>query len=213
LVAAVIFVLVRGDRAEAPSESSTDGSGVSVTDDRDAAPFTSVELAGANTVVIHVGAPVSVSVTGDDNLVERVTTVVQDGRLVIDNTGSFTTNADMRVAVSVPSLDMVELSGAGTMTLDGVTSDDFSAELTGDGTLTASGTVERLMATLAGTGTLDLHDLVAGDATAQLQGTGTIRAHATSTLDATLSGVGTILYSGDPTVTMHNTGTGTVGPG
>ena len=34
--------------------------------------------------------------------------------------------------------------------------------------------------------------------------------HATSTLDATLIGTGTILYRGDPVVTMRTTGTGTV---
>jgi hypothetical protein len=206
----VIVVVVAGDRAESPPASLNRGSGVSVTDHRDVAPFGGVELAGANTVEIEVGAPLSVAVTGDDNLVDRVTTVVEDGRLVIDNTGSFTTDANMSVAVSMPAMDTVELGGTGTITVDGIASDDFSAELTGDGTLTASGTVDRLTATVAGTGTLDLHNLVASDATAQLQGTGTIRVHATSTLDATLSGTGTILYRGDPAVTMHNTGTGTV---
>jgi hypothetical protein len=210
LVAAVIIAIVYVGRGEAPSASSTHGSGVSVIDHRDSAPFTVVELAGANTVVIHVGGPRSVTVTGDDNLVDRVTTVVQDGRLVIDNAGSFTTNADMSVAVSMPSLESVELGGAGTVTVDGVASDDLSAELAGDGTLVVSGTVERLTAVLAGAGTLDLHDLVAAHGTVQLQGTGTIRVHATSTLDAALTGTGTILYRGDPTVTMHHTGTGTV---
>jgi hypothetical protein len=212
IVTAVIVLVVADDGAESPPASSNRGSGVSVTDHRDVAPFAGIELAGANTVVVEVGGTLSVAVTGDDNLVERVTTVVEDGRLVIDDTGSFTTNANMSVAVSIPALDTVELGGAGTMTVEGIASDDFSAELTGDGTLEASGTVERLTATLAGTGTLDLHNLVASDATARLEGTGTIRVHASSTLDATLSGTGTILYRGDPTVTMHHTGTGTVDP-
>ena len=134
------------------------------------------------------------------------------GRLVIDDSGSFTTNAPMHVAVSVPSLDGVELGGAGTVTIDGVTSADFGADLAGDGTLVVSGAVQQVKAVLSGTGTLDLHDLVATDGTAQLQGTGTIRIHATSVLDAALTGKGTILYRGDPTVTMRNTGTGTVTP-
>jgi hypothetical protein len=149
-------------------------------------------------------------VTGDDNLVGRVTTVVRAGRLVIDNTSNFTTKAPMHVAVSAPSIDAIELSGAGTVTVDGVTGAKFSAELAGDGTLVASGTVQRVTAVIAGAGTLDLHDLLATDATAQLAGTGSIRVHATSTLDASLTGTGTILYRGDPTVTMRNTGTGTV---
>ena len=93
-----------------------------------------------------------------------------------------------------------------------VASADFSAEMTGDGTLVVSGTVDRVTAMLAGDGTVDLHDLVATDGTAHLQGTGTIRVHATSTLEATLAGTGAILYRGDPTVTMRKTGTGTIVP-
>jgi hypothetical protein len=183
-----------------------------VTDRRELAPFARVELAGANTVVVNVGAPQSVAVTGDDNLVGRVTTDVRSGRLVIDNTGNFTTQAPMRVEVSVPSVDGVELGGAGTVTVEGVTSADFSAELAGEGRLVVSGTVQRVTAVLTGAGTLDLHDLVATESTAHLQGTGTIRVHATSTLHATLTGTGTILYRGDLTVTIRNTGTGTVVP-
>ena len=212
LIAIVMLVLaIGGDRATR-SASTTRGSGVSVIDRREVAAFTSVELAGANTVVIHVGAPLSVAVTGDDNLVGRVTTVVEDGRLVIDDFGTFTTNAPMHVAVSVPSLDGVELGGAGTVTIDGVRSADFGADLAGHGTLVVSGAVQHVTAVLSGAGTLDLHDLLATDGTAQLQGTGTIRIHTTSVLDASLTGRGTILYQGDPTVTIRNTGTGTVTP-
>jgi hypothetical protein len=211
LVAAIV-VLTAGCGDE-QTTSSTGGSGVTVTDPREVPSFTTVELAGANTVTIHVGEPTSVVVTGDDNLVDRVTTDVSDDRLVIDNSGSFSTKASMNVAVSAPSLDGVELSGAGTVTVDGVAADEFTAQLGGAGTLTVSGTVARASALLDGTGTLDLGDLVATDATAELPGTGTLRIHATSTLDASLSGTGTIFYAGDPTVTVHNTGTGTVVPG
>ena len=211
-IAVFIVVVSTAGCREAPTGSPTGGSGVSMTDHREVPPFNGVELAGANTVVIHVGAPLSVAVTGDDNLVGRVTTVVRAGRLVIDDTGSFTTKAPMHVAVSVPSLDGVELGGTGTVTVDGVTSADFSAELAGEGTLMVSGTVQRVTAVLGGAGTLDLHELLATDGAAQLEGTGTIRVHASSTLDATLTGTGTILYRGDPTVTMRNTGTGTVVP-
>jgi hypothetical protein len=212
LVVATIALIASVGCREAPSSSSTRGSGVPVTVRREVAPFATVELAGANTVVIHVGAPLSVAVVGDDNLVGRVTTVVRADRLVIDNPGNFTTKTPMRVAVSVPSLDGVELSGAGTVTVDGVASADFLAELPGSGTLEVSGTVQRVTAVLGGAGTLDLHDLVATDGAAQLQGTGTIRVHAIATLDATLTGTGTIFYRGKPTVTARNSGTGTVAP-
>ena len=214
LVAATLVVVIWVATAnQEPSSVATRGSGVAVTEPRDVSPFTGIELAGSNTVTIRVGAPLSVVVSGDDNLVGRVTTIVREGRLVIGNTGTFTTEAPMRVAVSVPSLDGVELSGAGTVTVDGVVSPQFAAGLPGTGTLVVTGTAQRMTAMLGGAGTLDLHDLVAIDSTAQLQGTGTIRVHATSTLDATLTGTGSILYQGNPTVTTRNTGTGTITPG
>jgi hypothetical protein len=212
LVAVVIGVRAMAGSDGTPSASSTRGSGVSVTDRREVAPFTSVELAGANTVVINVGSPSSVVVSGDDNLVGRVTTIVRDGRLVIDDTGGFSTKAPMRVEVNTPSLDGVAIGGAGTVTVDGVAGTGFDVELAGDGTLVASGTVQRLTAVLAGAGTLDLHDLVAADGVVHLEGTGTIRVHATAALDAALTGTGTILYRGTPTLTVRNTGTGMVVP-
>jgi Putative auto-transporter adhesin, head GIN domain len=207
----IALMLFTSDRDPAPSSSLSRGSGVSVTDQREVAPFTGVELAGDNTVEIQVAGPQSVAVVGDDNLVDQVTTVVRAGQLVIDNTGSFTTSAPMRVAISVPSLDGVVLGGTGKITVEGVGSDNFRAVLGGDGTLVVEGTVERITAVLDGTGTLDLHDLLAANATAELRGTGTIRVHATSTLEeATLTGTGTIVYRGEPTATIHNRGTGTV---
>ena len=208
-VVAIALTFLAADRDGAPSARPPDGSGVSVTDQREVAPFTSVDLAGANTVEIQAG-PQSVAVVGDDNLVDQVTTIVRDGQLVIDNTSSFTTRAPMRVVVAVPSLEGVVLGGTGTVTIDGVANDSFRAVLGGEGTLVVEGAVDRVTAVLEGTGTLDLHGLVAANATAELRGTGTIRVHATSTLDARLTGTGTILYRGEPTTTIQNSGTGTV---
>jgi hypothetical protein len=169
-----------------------------------------VELAGANTVTIRVGSAQSVAVTGAEGVVDRVTTAVRGGDLVIADRGDIDTDGPMRVTISVPSLDRVTLSGSGTVTVEGVTGDEFTAELPGTGTLVASGRVDRLTAVLSGAGTLGLAGLVAEDTVGRLEGTGEIDLHATSTLDATLSGTGSISYSGSPTVTTHNTGVGTV---
>jgi hypothetical protein len=74
LIVAVILFVTTSRRPDGSFSSSTRGSGVSVTERRDLPPFTSIELAGTDTVVIHVGETRSVAVVGDDNLVERVTT-------------------------------------------------------------------------------------------------------------------------------------------
>ena len=199
--------------AAALAVRSDHGSGAAATEHRELAPFVAVELAGENTVTIRVGPAQSVAVTADQDLIRRVTTIVHDGRLVVGNEGSVTTANGMSVAVTVPSLERVVLSGSGTVTVAGVTGNDFVADLSGTGTLEASGTVGRVTAVLSDTGTVDLKGLIAREAVARMDGTGVIGVHATSTLDATLTGTGSIVYWGAPSVTTHNTGTGTVTAG
>jgi hypothetical protein len=206
-LAALVAVAGGGD------DGAVHGSGVEVTDQRELAPFAAVELAGANTVTVRVGPAQAVAVTGDDNLVDNVTTTVRADRLVIDDRGAFDTEAPMSVTVSVPSLDALSLSGMGTVTVVGVTGPEFTADLSGTGTLVVSGSVDRLTATQSGLGTLELGGLAARDVIARLEGTGDVRVQATSTLDATLTGTGSIVYSGSPSVTTHNTGVGSVTPG
>jgi hypothetical protein len=101
----------------------------------------------------------------------------------------------------------------GTVTVVGVTGPEFTADLSGTGTLVVSGSVDRLTATQSGFGTLELGGLTARDVIARLEGTGDVNVQATSTLDATLTGTGSIVYSGSPSVTTHNTGVGSVTPG
>jgi hypothetical protein len=173
------------------SPGTVRGSGHAVTERRTVPSFTALDLAGTNAVVVRVGSPRSVAVTADDNLLDHVTTTVRSGRLVIGDAGSFTTVAPMHVAVSVPSLDTVELSGTGSVTVRG-------------------GAVRRLDVTLSGTGRIDLHDLTVRDARVALGGTGDVRVHATGVLDATLTGTGSIRYSGHPNVSARTTGTGSV---
>ena len=114
-----VALLYEFDGFGGSSNSTTDGSGVSATQVRDVAAFDSVELAGSNNVVIRVGEKQSVVVRADDNLLDRVTTTVQSGELVIANTpGSFTTKSPMSVEVAVPTLNALTLTGNGNMVVD-----------------------------------------------------------------------------------------------
>ena len=154
------------------------------------------------------------SIHGDANLLRYVTTTVRHATLVVGQTRSFETRARMSVDVTVPALDAVTLSGAGTVVVDGVSADSFSATAPGAGTLVVSGRAATLDATLAGAGMLRLEGLVARDATATVSGAGTLRLTATRRLDATVSGVGSIVYGGSPpVVTTIVSGTGSIAPG
>jgi hypothetical protein len=205
---AVVFQL---DGADGTS-SVLDGSGVAATETRGVAPFTTVELAGNNNVVIRAGEEQSVVVKADDNLLGTVTTEVEAGHLVIGNSSeSFTTNSPMTVEVSVPTLEALTLTGNGNLVVDGIAAQSLLVNLSGNGTITASGSAARLDATVSGVGQAQLARISAEDVQAVVSGSGALFVTATQSLDAFVPGSGTIVYMANPQdVTRNVTGTGSI---
>jgi Putative auto-transporter adhesin, head GIN domain len=189
-----------------------EGSGVAATQARDVAAFDSVELAGANNVVIRVGEDQSVVVQADDNLLDRVTTEVHSGALVIGNTpGNFTTRSPMSVEVTVPTLVALTLTGSGNIVVSGLAAESLNVSLPGSGMLTGSGTATRLQVSVTGSGNVQFTELAANDVQAAVDGSGSIFITVTGSLNASVSGSGAILYSGGPQhVTRSVTGTGAI---
>ena len=210
-----VALLYHFDVLGSPSSSLIEGSGRAATQSRDLPSFESLELTGANNVVIEVGGKQSVLVRGDDNLLDRVTTTVRSHTLVIGNRpGSFTTRSPLSVEVTVPALAAVTLAGSGNIVFDGVRAKRLEVSLPGSGTVTGSGTADSLGVTVGGSGTVRLTRLVAQAVRAELGGTGSIFVTAKASLDASVSGTGSILYAGDPRrVTKSVTGTGAIAGG
>ncbi len=206
LIVAVIAVLVLGAigvalalrDGDSSSGSGIQGSGVAATQARAVPSFTGLDLAGSNEVNVVVGAPQSVVVHADTNLISHVTTRVVAGTLVIADTGSYTSHAPMNVEVSVPSLTVLNLSGDGQLSVTGITASQLTVTVSGSGLLSASGTVTRLDVTLRGDGMAELSQLSARDVHALLAGSGLIKVHATSSLNASVPGTGLIMYTGNP---------------
>ena len=210
----VTLVVDRAFFANSSTPAGT-GSGNAATQSRSVAPFTGVDLAGANNVVVRVGARQSVVVHADDNLLGRVTTRVRAGTLLIDTTpGNLNAKSPMFVEVIVPSLDALTLEGAGNISASGIDNQQLTVAMPGSGTIDATGTTTKLTITMDGEGTALLRRLLARDARASLDGTGTIMLTATRSLTATISGSGAILYGGNPPqVSPSVTGSGTISAG
>ena len=194
--------------------STIDGNGIASSQSRMLAPFESIELAGSNVVSVHVGGRQSVVVRADRNLVDRVTTVVRDGRLVISNKpGSFASSTPMSVEVTVPSLTALRLSGSGNVLAEGVNASHLTVALPRSGNLGASGRAGSVDVSIAGSGNAQLGRLTARNVRAEVGGSGTIAVHATRSLDASIPGSGSIFYTGNPRLTTTITGSGVVLPG
>ena len=213
VVAAAAFFAGRQDGVSTSLSFSNGvgGSGVSATQTRSVPSFGAIDHTGSSSVRVHVGARQTVVVSADDNLIDRVTTDVRDGVLVVSERGSFSTNVPMTVDVTVPALTAVGLVGSGTINVVGVTAQTFTAELPGSGLLTVSGTTRHLDARLAGSGNMHLGNLSARSVTATVPGSGRLDVNATQRLDASIPGHGQIVYSGDPkTVNQSVTGSGLI---
>lgn len=213
LAALVVALLVHeGVFRSSSGPAAVEGSGIAASQARRVAAFTGVDLAGSNDVTVRVGGQRSVVVHADDNLLDRVTTQVHGGRLVIgDVPGSFTTRSPMRVEVVTPSLLGLTLDGSGVVVASGVDAPSFTVTLRGSGVLRASGTAGSLRVSVPGSGDAELSALVARDVDASIGGSGRIVVTPTGSLRASVSGSGAVIYGGSPaSVATSVTGSGAV---
>lgn len=193
------------------SISPVRGSGIAATQTRVVPRFSRVDLMGSNNVTVMVGGKQSVVIHADNNLIDRVTTRVLAGTLVIGNKGSFTTKSPMSVEVRVPSLAAMTLNGTGTISASGINASRLVMTLSGVGTFNASGTATHLVVAVNGLGQARLSHLAARDVHAVINGSGQIRVTASKSLQAVINGSGTIIYSGNPPqVSTTVAGNGTV---
>ncbi|MEX2653186.1 MAG: DUF2807 domain-containing protein [Acidimicrobiia bacterium] len=99
------------------------GSGELVTEDRDVGEFDSIEVSGGIELRLTVdpNLATSVTVTYDDNIIDRIVTEVDDSTLRIESRGSFSIfgGGGRFVEVSVASLQGLAASGGTEVTGEG----------------------------------------------------------------------------------------------
>lgn len=113
-------------------------------------------------------------------------------------TGDVVVGATVEASLVLPSLRDVCLSGAASVTYDGISQDGLSAEVAGSGELRLGGRVGSLEAEASGAGSINAFDLTAATATLRVSGAGKVRATVTNALKARVAGAGSIKVAGDP---------------
>jgi hypothetical protein len=193
------------------NQNTIRGSGVSKTESRTVPDFRKIVVEGSAGLTVKVGEATTLTVTSDDNLVEFVKTEVKDGSLVIGmKPGSYSTNSQMRIAITTPALDALAIRGSSDADLSGLSGESFTAEIFGSGDVRAKGKVDRLEAAIAGSGDLELGALEAREVKVGISGSGDVDVWATETLVASISGSGDVRYHGDAKVTKSIAGSGTI---
>ncbi|MDP3498722.1 MAG: head GIN domain-containing protein [Myxococcales bacterium] len=116
------------------------GSGVTATQSRPTADFTSVSAADGVRLEISRG-PTSLTIEGDDNLLPLIKTEVVDGRLIIRKTTRESLRATRPIVLrlTTPSLSRLEASGGTDVQLADAAAPRFSADLSGGVDFEATG--------------------------------------------------------------------------
>ncbi|PLW99261.1 MAG: hypothetical protein C0591_03050 [Marinilabiliales bacterium] len=91
----------------------------------------------------------------------------------------------------------LKLSGSGNMDLD-VKCSQFEGHMYGTGELEVSGDADKAVVKVDGVGGFDGYELITKNMDVTVSGVGGAKVNATKTLTATLNGVGSIRYKGDP---------------
>jgi len=179
--------------ASCEKEKTVRGSGNIVSQERTASGFSGIAIDGVADVNVHMDEDYKVIVTIDDNLQNNVLTEVKTNVLHINEKPKINFNTTTKVIVDVylPELKDIDLKGVGTVILSNGNTSDFKISL-------------------SGVGNIDAQNYRVEDIIITHSGVGEAKIWATNSLKGSLSGVGNILYKGNPTIEVNASGVGKI---
>ena len=174
------------------------------TESREVGTFHAIDMDGDGKLQIDVGSPASVTIEGKESVVAALKTEVRGDTLHISSKRKdwmfFGGAQRLTLRITVPHLASLKLDGGNDVRLSGFNGGESSIKVQGAAHVEADGTLEELTVYMAGAGHADFSKLVANDAKVTVDGVGSVFVNSKDSLNATMNGVGAILYTGNPHV-------------
>jgi hypothetical protein len=115
--------------------------------------------------------------------------------------------------ITLPELSSVSSHGAGEVKIADANSSDLKIQSTGAADVNAAGKAKSVTISSTGAGNIDTSRLTSERAKVEATGAANVDVFASEQLDVTVSGVGSVSYSGNPKVVNKNvSGIGSVNP-
>ncbi len=207
--AILCLLVLAGSTSTACHRAGIAGSGRAKGESRPVAAFDEIDFGAAGTLEVRIGQPQSLTLTCDDNILPLIETKVVDHRLCVRPVEPIR-NFDLVIKATVADLKRLDLDGAVSVTVTGLSNDRLDIGASGAASLSLAGRTAHLDMDLSGAGSIDAEKLEARDVHIALSGAGSAHVHAIDTLDASVAGVGSIVYTGDPKVTQAISGLGSI---
>ncbi len=217
------------------SDDDVDGMGPVVTEEIVLEDFRSVDFQIAGEVIITQGAEQEVLVTSQANIIEHINRTVSNGTWDIGLGDGNYKYSTMRIEITVPNIEGVELSGSGgvaveefanqgnmnvaltgsgnlsLMNIDGP--EVMSVVISGSGSIEAAGTfseLDELDVTISGSGSYRGFAIPCRSCDVLISGSGSSEVTVSDVLNVTIPGSGNVRYKGQPDITSNISGSGTV---
>lgn len=176
------------------------GSGTIKTEKRELGAFNSVETTGAYEIRITCQQTQSFEIEGDDNILPIIRTDVRGGVLHISNEQNYQARRPLVIRISVPDLQRIASLGAGDIRIAKVKNEKLDVQSTGAARIEADGDTKFVTISSTGAGKVEMYNLRAERAKVTVTGAAKVDVYASQQLDATVSGVGSVTYDGNPPV-------------
>jgi hypothetical protein len=189
------------------------GSGTVVTEQRDVSGFDEISVAGQGVVHVELTGTESLEVEAEDNILEVLTIEVVDGRLELgaEPFTSIEPTRDIVYRITAASLTDVAISGSAELDVATLDVPRFDVSISGSGSVRPSGTTVALQVDISGSGRYLGAALESTTADVNVSGSGEADIVVIDSLDASVSGSGSIRYAGDPaTVREEVSGSGSI---
>lgn len=199
------------------------GNGNITTIERKTNDYDGISVSGWFDVELVNGSEGQIRLTGEENLLEYITTEVKDNKLIIKvenglNLKPSSWNEGILITIPIETINAVSLagsgdivgkttikttdfntamSGSGDITLD-IESSSINASMSGSGDINLSGETNDFEATISGSGDIKAFDLIAENVDANISGSADIKVTVKQKLKARVSGSGDITYKGNP---------------
>ncbi len=209
------------------------GSGNVITETRQVSSFDSIDLSGSGEVIVTQGGSESLTIETDDNVMQYVRAEVEGGTLKLGLVTGIQTGVNVQSTsrlvfyVGVDDLKGLNISGSGHIESDGVDTNSLGAvvsgsgniqiaelsasevktEISGSGEINLAGDVSAQNVTISGSGKYQGGDLCSETVKVSVSGSGNATVCATESLDADVSGSGSVNYYGQPS-SINTSGSG-----
>lgn len=213
------------------SGCSLNGSGSVITESRSVGTFNGIELKCAANVYLTQGKEESVKVEAEDNLIQYISTTVNDNELIIKEDKNLKYNRPVNVYITVREICLLDLSGTGNIVMRNVFNcSSMNFRLSGSGDIRAMVMTNNLKATVNGSGSMNINGraksidvrvngsgnvaadgLKAMTGKVSLTGSGNTKIDVEQDLNASITGSGNLYITAEPeSMNAKVTGSGKV---